>query len=229
MKLLVAASALALSVSCAYQGSEPLTSAARDRLQPRGSIFQPGAETSLHRVSRENPLNIQPGQEVTAPEAPPAAEPTFEEAARAELVATVDYASEQALVAGEAGMLRDRFQVEAAAVELGDAAALLAQRAQEMQTTTTECGCGGCTEVPAAPNGDIDNAVVVSALAAEAAFGIVDELNPPSETVCTDGGCHTTCETVPGTVDQVALDSAIDAAFDAAEGCAAAGDAVAAL
>ncbi|MDP2341203.1 MAG: hypothetical protein Q8O67_09605 [Deltaproteobacteria bacterium] len=220
MKLLVAASALLALSACGRQVGEPLTSSSRARIDPRASGFALATQT----VRAD-------GLVLSSPDAPaePAAslpEPTFEELARAELVATVDFAAQQAQIAGEAGLVRDRFLVENAAVELGNAAALVAQRAQELQMPSADCGCE--CEVPA-PHGDIDNAVVVAAFAAEAAFGIVDELNPPSVVVCTSGGCHDICEEQPGTVDQVALDAAVDDAFLAAEDCAAAGDAVAAL
>lgn len=143
---------------------------------------------------------------------------------RAELQATVSYASDQAFVAADAGLGHNLIAAEDAAVVLADAAALVAQRVSEMQASTSsgDCGCGGCADAPA-EIGDpaIDDAVLFSALAAEAAADIATELNPPTTTIC---GCH--CEEVPGSVDEVALGDAIDAAVDAGEGCASTSDAI---
>lgn len=154
-------------------------------------------------------------------------EPVADDPLKAELVATISFASEQAYLTADAGLAHDRVAAESFAVALADAAALVQQRAVEIQSaagTTEECGCGGCSEVPVATP-EVDDAVLFSALAAEAAADVASELDPPSETVCS-GGCGGGCSEQPGTVDEVALGAAIDAATDAGEGCAAAGAAL---
>lgn len=211
---LLAVSGLLVVSACARTSNEPLRSGDRfDGQSTRDRLVD-------NQQFNEAPSEQAPGEVVTE-------EPAVEDPIRAELIATVGFASEQAYLTADAGLAHDLVAAENFAVALADAADLVAQRAFEIQSaagTTEECGCGGCSEVPVAMP-EVDDAVLFSALAAQAAGVVADELNPPSETVCS-GGCGGGCTEVPGTVDEVALGAAIDAATDAGEGCAAAGDAL---
>jgi len=195
---LLAVSGLVVLSACAQSG-EPLRS---DATQFNGS-----------GPRQLTPVGLEETPSIAGPidEEVPVAEPV--DPLLVELTATVDFASLQAFAAGDAGIGHDRFAAEAAAVSLADAAALVAQRVNEMHAAS---GCEGGEVAP-----EINDAAVFSALAAEAAANVVGELSPPDVEVC---GCH--CETVPGTVDEVALGSAIDAVVDAGEGCAATSDAL---
>lgn len=160
----------------------------------------------------ESDPGTAPGPEAEAPAADPL---------RDEVRATVDFAGVAAFAAADAGLARDRAIAEQRAVELASAAALVAQRVSELHASTAG-GCdGGEVGVDVEVDPAVDDAALFSALAAEAAGNIASELNPPSQTVCSAGGCHSVCEEVPGTVDEIALGDAIDAVTDAGAGCAA--------
>lgn len=207
---LLAVTGLLVVSACARTSGEPL----------RSQGFQ--RETARDRAIVGGPVVAEDeGSDVVTDE--PASDPL-----RDELVATISFASEQAYLTADAGIARDRVAAENFAVALADAAALVQQRAVEIQSnagTTEECGCGGCQQVPVATP-EVDDAVLFSALAAQAAADVASELDPPSQTVCVSGCEGTTCSEQPGAVDEVALGAAIDAATDAGEGCAAAGDAL---
>lgn len=231
MRFLFAATA-ALSLSACFGApGEPLSSTrgtGRDGPVAAGKaqLFVPRLDQAQLRESAQ-------------PSAQPGEEPSLQQAAIDELALTIDYASLQAIAVADAGFARDSATAELAAIELANAAALVSQRAQEMQALSStaggeDCGCGGCAtepvvegEVPAEVPG-VNDAAVFSALAAEFGGEIADGLNPPSEMVC-GSGCGATCEEVPGTVDEGALALAIEGALDAAEGCAAAGEVLGAL
>lgn len=115
------------------------------------------------------------------------------------LATSVRVASEQAYAAADAGRLHDRLAAENAAVALGDAAALVVQRAQE-----------------AGDSAAVNDAVRLSTLAAEIGGAIADDLDPPATQVC---GCEG-CQEVPGTVDEAVLSADVNAAIDAGVGCA---------
>lgn len=202
---LLAVSGLVVLSACAQSG-EPLRSDA--------THFNGSGPRQLIPVGLEETPSIAGPVDEEVPVGDPAADP-LADPLLVELSATVDFASLQAFAAGDAGIGHDRFAAETAAVSLANAAALVAQRVNEMHAATGGCEGGG--EV--AP--EVNDAALFSALAAEAAADVVGELNPPSVEVC---GCH--CETVPGTVDEVALGDAIDAVVDAGEGCAATSDAL---
>lgn len=144
----------------------------------------------------------------------------------AEVAATIDYASAQAYAAADAGQFRDRASAELAAIELANAAALVQQRANELHAVSSTAGeAGGCPEQTPPADGELpapdglDEAVVLSALAAELGGEIADTLDPPSELVC-GSGCDATCEEVPGTIDEDILALAIEGVLDAAQDCA---------
>lgn len=220
--LFAAATALSLS-ACFGAPGEPLSTT-------RGA--GPAAEADQADEARLQLLAPGLNNEVLlGAQQQPGEEPSFHDAALEELALTVDYASVQALAAADAGFAHNRASAELAAIELANAAALVGQRAQEMQalsSSTEECGCGGCTSEPGTEVPGVEEAAVFSALAAEFGGEIADGLNPPSEVVC-GSGCGAACEEVPGTVDDVALALAIEGALDAAEGCAAAGETIGAL
>lgn len=207
---LFAVSGLLLSGACARTSGEPLRSQSFSR-----------------ETARDLPVSDRVVDELDEGTDVVAEEPVADDPLMAELVATISFASDQAYLTADAGLAHDRVSAENFAVALADAAALVQQRAVEIQSaagTVEECGCGGCSEVPVATP-EVDDAVLFSALAAQAAADVATELNPPTETVCS-GGCGGGCSEQPGTVDEVALGNAIDAATDAGEGCAAAGDAL---
>jgi hypothetical protein len=224
---LVAALPFALT-GCFGGGSEPLQ---RAELAPRTSAsakvperVQLGRGLGAVLATSVSSTGTEPADE---PAAAPA-EPTFEELAVAEIALTVDAAAVEAFAAADAGRSRDVAAATANAEALANAAALVDQRAGEVRALSASGGCGSSPSgtLDPAVQADVDAAVVFAALAAEAAAGIVDELNPAPQTVC-EGGCHGGCTEVPGTVDDIALNAAIDDAIRAGEGCAAAGDVLA--
>jgi hypothetical protein len=214
----LAASLAALISACAQapslsQASDLTLTGAADDQAPAFLLEISGVTADRLTLAPRDARNAatavgEPGVEPTAPVADPL---------RDEVRATVDFAGVAAFAAADAGLARDRAIAEQRAVELANAAALVAQRVNELHASTAS----GCADGEVVVDPAVDDAALFSALAAEAAGNIAGELNPPSQTVCSAGGCHSVCEEVPGTVDEIALGDAIDAATDAGAGCAA--------
>ena len=136
--------------------------------------------------------------------------------ALADVVNKTQFASQQAHLSAQAGLSHDVVAAHSAALALADAAAVLQQRALDV-----EIGNGVTQE-------DVDNAVTVAALAASSAAEIDSDLNPPTESVCSQQcgceGCSDVCTDEPGTVDESVLSQDVQDANDAAAGCADASD-----
>ena len=209
MKIVLAATAVLSLSACFGAPAEPLSSTLH-----KGNVTQPAAKGS------QLPLL---SQHVTLKGDATTTQPDFQHQAVAELAATVSFASVQAYALADAGRSHDVLAVENAAIALADAAATVQQRASEMQTD-------GC-EAVVTPE-DVNNAVTVSALAAEVGGQIGDDLNPPADQSCTQvcncEGCADQCTQVPGNVDETVLSQDINDASDVAAGCADASDNLAA-
>jgi hypothetical protein len=141
-----------------------------------------------------------------------------------EIALTIGFAADVSYNAAEAGLQRDSASAAQAAADALVAAETIQQRAFEAMNLSQEGGegCAGGEVGGVEPTEDpvLDDAIVTAFNAAGATTEIVNELNPEDTTVCGEG-CHATCETVPGEVDQVALDAAIENAVAAGDDCAA--------
>lgn len=214
----LAAALVALSLTaCLGNPGEPLGSFGDERVN-EARVERAVAAPQLSLLTARTVFEGQPveGQPV---------EPDTSDPLIAEVAATIDYASAQAFAAADAGNYRDRDAAALAAIELATAASLVQQRASEFHALSSTAGeGGGCGEEPVEGGAGelptpVDDAVTVSALAAELGGEIADTLDPPSEMVC-GAGCGATCEEVPGTVDEEILALAIEGVLDAAQDCA---------
>ncbi len=210
----LAAALVALSLTaCLGNPGEPLGSFGDERVNEarveRDVAAPQFSQLTARTVFEGQPVEGQPVEDTSDP-------------LIAEVAATIDYASAQAFAAADAGNYRDRDAAALAAIELATAASLVQQRASEFHALSSTAG-GGCGEEPGEVGGElptpVDDAVTVSALAAELGGEIADTLDPPSEIVC-GAGCGATCEEVPGTVDEAILALAIEGVLDAAQDCA---------
>jgi hypothetical protein len=224
MRLVLSAAAALSLTACFGAPGEPLNTTERDR----AGVEAPASPFINASVRFQNPRVA--AHAVVAQPDPTGGEtvtPSPSQAIIDEMASTIEFASVQAYAAADAGILRDKVTATQVAIDLANAAALVQQLAQEMQALSVgggsgDCGCGGCGDTGGGEvisNPDVDNAVLVAALAAQAAGEIASELDPPSTQVCS-GGCHPSCETVPGVVDEAALDQAILDAQNAGAGCA---------
>jgi hypothetical protein len=220
MRFLAAALA-ALSLTACLGRGEPLGSTG-DRVNearaPNDSVRALDAVNANRLGNIANlgaPVDEAPPDEPTAPTDP----------LIAEVAATIDYASLQAFAAADAGTFRDRASAQLAAIELANAAALVQQRANEFHALSSTAGEAGdpCDSEGGVVEGElpspVDDAVTVSALAAELGAEVADTLDPPSEMVCS-GVCGDPCQEVPGTVDEEVLALAVEGVLDAAQDCA---------
>lgn len=222
MRFALAALAALSLTACFSNPSEPLGSFGDDDgvNEVRVERALPGSQLNARVVFEQPAGEPVDGQPDESPPPDGNTDPLV-----AEVAATIDYASAQAFVAADAGNFRDRASAQFAAIELANAAALVAQRAGEFHALSSTAGeGGGCGSEPVeGGEGElptpVDEAVTVSALAAELGGEIADTLDPPSELVC-GSGCGATCEEVPGTVDEEILALAIEGVLDAAHDCA---------